>query len=96
MNQQQKDMSGVLFKNGRKEQPNHPDYKGSAMVNGQDMWISAWIKPTRDGTGRFMSLAFTPKDKRAAPPQPVRQDRQQPRQDVRRPPADDDFDDRPF
>lgn len=88
-------MSGVLFKNDRKEQPNHPDYKGSAMVNGRDMWISAWIKPTRDGTGRFMSLAFTPKDKRAPQP-PARQDRQQPRQDVRRPPADDDFDDRPF
>lgn len=87
MNQQQKDMNGVLFKNDRKEKPNHPDYKGSAMVNGQDMWISAWIKPTRDGTGRFMSLAFSPKEK-----QP--QDRQARPRTRYEPPADD-FDDSP-
>lgn len=57
---QQRDMSGVLFKNDRKEQPNHPDYKGNARINGVDYWLSAWIK--EGDQGKFMSLALKPKE----------------------------------
>jgi len=59
-----KDNSGVLFKNDKKEQEKHPDYKGSIMVDGQDYWISAWIKEGK--TGKFMGLAVSPRD--AQPP----------------------------
>ena len=52
--------SGALFKNDRKEKDSHPDYKGSALVDGADYWISAWIKEGQKG--KFMSLAFTAKD----------------------------------
>ncbi len=46
---EQRDMSGSLFKNDRKTTDNHPDYNGSVMINGQEMWISAWIKsPQKD------------------------------------------------
>lgn len=55
-----KDNSGSLFKNDKK-QPNHPDYKGSCIVDGVEYWMSAWIKPTKDGTGRWMSFAFQAK-----------------------------------
>jgi len=51
---------GVLFKNDRKESDKHPDYKGSINVNGEELWLSAWIKSGEKG--KFMSLAVTPKD----------------------------------
>jgi hypothetical protein len=74
------ELRGVLFKNDRKEQPNHPDYKGSATINGQEMWISAWIKEGQ--RGKFMSLSFKPKDQ------------QQPRQQKQAGPAPSaDFED---
>lgn len=57
-----RDMSGVLFKNDRKEQPNHPDYEGSCTIDGKDYWMKGWIK---DGAkGKFMSFAFKPKEAR--------------------------------
>jgi len=58
---EQKDMSGVLFPNDRKEQDKHPDRKGSATINGMEYWISGWLK--EGSKGKFMSLAFTPKEK---------------------------------
>jgi hypothetical protein len=61
----QKDGQGSLFKNDRKEKDTHPDYKGSIMVNGVEMWLSAWIK---DGDkGKWMSLSAQPKEKQEAP-----------------------------
>lgn len=57
---EQKDNSGVLFKNDKKGVENRPDYTGNITVNGQSMWLSAWIK---EGTkGKFMSLSCQPKD----------------------------------
>lgn len=61
---EKRDNSGALFKNDRKDKDTHPDYTGSALIDGVDMWISAWIKK---GNGKtFMSLAFKPKDSTAA------------------------------
>ena len=35
---------GVLFKNDKKTDDKHPDYKGSYMdVNGNDHWLNAWL-----------------------------------------------------
>jgi len=57
---EKRDNNGALFKNERKEKDTHPDYNGSALIGGVDMWISAWIKK---GNGKtYMSLAFKPKD----------------------------------
>lgn len=57
---EQRELSGILFKNDKKEMPNHADYKGSATIGKTNYWLSAWIK---DGAkGKFMSLAFKPKD----------------------------------
>lgn len=55
-----RDNSGVLFKNDKKVNDSHPDYKGSIMVNGTEYWLSAWIKNGKNG--KFMGLAMMPKD----------------------------------
>ena len=58
---QQKDNTGSLFKNDRKETDSHPDYKGSALLNGVDHWLDAWIKTSNSGT-KYMSQSFKPKN----------------------------------
>ena len=64
---EQRDNSGSLFKNDKKESDNHPDYNGSAMVNGTEMWMSAWLKTSSNGK-KFMSFSFKTKDQQAAKP----------------------------
>lgn len=67
---------GALFKNDRKEQPNHPDYRGSVNVGGVEYWLSAWIK---DGQkGKFMSLSIKPKDDQPRQQEPARQRKAEP------------------
>lgn len=58
-----KDNTGSLFKNDRKESDTHPDYKGSALLNGVDHWLDAWINTAKDGS-KYMSLKFKPKEAR--------------------------------
>lgn len=55
-------MTGVLFKHDKGGNEKRPDYKGSCEINGTPMWISAWIRDKKDGSGKFMSLKFEPKD----------------------------------
>ena len=55
-----RDNSGVLFKNDRKESEKHPDYKGYLTVNNQEFWLSAWIKEGK--IGKYMGLAISPKE----------------------------------
>lgn len=80
---------GALFKNDRKDPPSHPDYKGTVNVEGTEYWASGWIKtagPSSKNPGsKFLSVALTPKDERAASQRaPVR------------PSLEDDDDDIPF
>ena len=70
---QQRELSGSLFKNDRKEQDNHPDYRGDCLINGVAYWASGWIKTTRNGD-KFLSMAYTRKADKdqpsALPPTP--------------------------
>ena len=47
MAEQQKDMSGVLFKNDKGDNQKRPDYTGKASIGGTDYYISAWINESK-------------------------------------------------
>jgi hypothetical protein len=67
---EQKDGSGALFKNDRKEQTQHPDYTGNIKVEGVEFQLSAWLKKTKAGR-TYMSLSAMPKQ---PPGRPVKAD----------------------
>ena len=58
-----RDMSGVLFKNDRKEQPDHPDYEGSCTIDGKDYWMKVGSR-----TGRRASSCRSPSSQRRPRP----------------------------
>ena len=60
----QRELSGVLSKNTRRENDKQPEYRGTATVGGVSYRISAWVKEGADG--KFFSLAFTPRDEQPA------------------------------
>ena len=55
-NYQQKENSGAIFKNDRKEKETHPDYTGTINVAGKDWQISLWIKEGKKG--KFFSASI--------------------------------------
>lgn len=57
---EQKELSGSLFKNEKKEKDTHPNMTGSALIGGVEYWVSAWTK--EGAKGRWQSLSFKPKD----------------------------------
>ena len=62
-----RDNSGSLFKNDKKhEGDNKPNYTGQVMINGVEMWISAWLKDGQNG--KWMSLSFKPKEQQQTAP----------------------------
>lgn len=61
---EQKDMSGSVFANSRKEKDTHPDRTGDCTIDGKKYWISGWVKQDKNGK-QYLSLSFKPKD--AAP-----------------------------
>lgn len=57
---EQRDNSGSMFVNDRKEKDTHPDRTGTAMIDGVMYYVSGWIK--QGSKGQFLSLAFKRKD----------------------------------
>ena len=57
---EQKNNSGAIFRNDKKEQDNHPDRRGDCLIDGVPYWISGWLKDGKNG--QFLSLAFKRKD----------------------------------
>jgi len=62
---QMKENSGSLFKNDKKEDEKHPDYKGTVLIGGVEYWQSAWVKDGKNG--KFFSQSFTPKEASVKP-----------------------------
>lgn len=53
----------AIWKNDKKESASHPDYTGQGMVNGVEVWVSAW-RPKDDAKpgSPVLSLSVKPKD----------------------------------
>jgi hypothetical protein len=67
---EQRDNSGTLGRNDRKDKPNHPDHRGQCIIDGKPYWISAWIK--EGPSGKFFSLSFTAKEQMSGDRPPTR------------------------
>lgn len=63
---EQRDMTGTLSKNLRKEKPSHADYTGSVLINGDKYWLNGWVKDGKDGK-KFLSLSVRPAEDRGKP-----------------------------
>jgi hypothetical protein len=48
-----------LFKAKPNDNPKWPQYEGSALIDGVEYWLSAWVKEGK--SGKFFSLSFKPK-----------------------------------
>jgi hypothetical protein len=57
---QNKNNSGVLFKNTKKNKENSPDYTGNVTVAGVDYHLAAWIQESKKSNMKYFSFAFTP------------------------------------
>lgn len=51
---------GAIWKNERKEKDTHPDFTGSAKIDGVDYWVSAW-KRKPDASAKAPALSFSVK-----------------------------------
>jgi len=56
---EQRDNSGSIFVNDKKEKDSHPDRSGKAMIGGVEYYVSGWLKESAGGK-KFLSLAFKP------------------------------------
>ncbi|CAB4156083.1 hypothetical protein UFOVP671_40 [uncultured Caudovirales phage] len=58
-----KNGSFTMNKNPNKVRPNQPDYKGSGFdLEGNPIWISAWLKTDHESGREFFSCSFQPRD----------------------------------
>jgi hypothetical protein len=55
-----KELTGSISKNKKKEKDVHQDYRGSAMINGVEYWISGWVNEGSDG--KYLGLKFQAKE----------------------------------
>lgn len=66
---EQRDNSGSLFKNDKREKESQPNARGSARINGVDYWVDAWTKKDKNGHP-WQSLSFKRKDQPASAAKP--------------------------
>lgn len=59
----EKDNRGAIWGNDRKEKDTQPDFKGQAMIDGTEYWVSAWKrKPDANPKAPSLNFAFEPKN----------------------------------
>lgn len=67
-----KDNSGAIWPNKRREKDTHPHFTGQATIGGVEYWVSAWKKDD-DAKPNAPSLRFSvkPKDDKPARQEPA-------------------------
>ena len=60
---EQRDLSGSLFRNDKREKDTHPNLTGTVMIGGVEYWASGWTKERSNGE-KWISLSFKPKEGR--------------------------------
>ena len=90
---EQKDNSGSLFANDRREKDTHPNAKGTAMIDGREYWVDAWTNTASNGK-KYQSLKFKLKDRDQQHRDSL--NRGERKQSYDAPPLDDLDDDVPF
>lgn len=63
---EQRDNSGILFKNENREKETHANARGKAMIGGVMYYVDAWTK--EGAKGKFQSLSFKPIEAQQAAP----------------------------
>lgn len=64
-------MRGSIWKNDKKEKDTHPDFRGSAEVNGVEYWVSAWRrKEGANPNSPALSFSFQAKEEQRPTQQP--------------------------
>jgi hypothetical protein len=72
---EQRDNTGAMFKNTRKENDKQPNLTGNALIEGVDYWVSGWIKVDKNNE-KWISFSLKRKDGNTASgnkPAPSRQ-----------------------
>ena len=59
---EQKNNTGSLFRNERREKDTHPNATGSCLIDGVAFWVSAWTKEGKNG--KWQSLSFKRKEEK--------------------------------
>lgn len=58
---------GALFRNDKQGNEKRPDYKGKVNVGGTDYRVSGWLRQSKDGQTKFLSLQVEPVEETAKP-----------------------------
>ena len=58
---EQKDNSGAIIKNNKKQNENSPPLTGNALIGGVEYWVSAWTKTDKNGE-KWISFAVKQKN----------------------------------
>lgn len=65
---EQREGSGIMFKNDRRTNERAPTWKGTALFEGKEVELAAWEKPGKNGT--FLSVSIKAKDASRQPEAP--------------------------
>jgi len=53
-----RDMTGVIFRNDKRENDKQPNAKGHVYINSTKYWVAAWTNRPKSGGDPYQSLKF--------------------------------------
>ena len=56
-----KNNSGALFRNDKRETEKHPDYTGNITIEGKEFYLSAWVNESARTGQKYFAIKATPK-----------------------------------